>query len=398
MLLRRAESRREWRDALLHARALHDLQAGGAAETDPWLTQTLRRFEVALEAQGIASPPLAPPSAGARRALAEGRKALGAGDLPKARERLGLALRLAPGYVEAALALAALEAREGRTPDAVRAFRSALAADPIRFEALVGLAEILWDEPDRIAKLEGLALLDRAVALRPEALAQARLAATRWAEWGDAAAALDRLESFRSRASPQERSETDALRDSLLRRVRSGVARDPEVTVGTELPELTSPALEEWKIAQVYFRRGDAASLAAALDRLAEAERLDPGFARAPELAGTIHERRGEPALAEAAYQRSILADPIRAAPYERLALLLGRQPNRARDAEEMWRRAETTGSAESLFYLGSAALRQGRRSSGLGSIGVTCRSLPEECTPKKRRGRFRGSKRSARE
>jgi tetratricopeptide (TPR) repeat protein len=240
-----------------------------------------------------------------------------------------------------------------------------LATDPGRSEALVGLANLLWDEPDRSAKEEALAVTDRAVALRPDALSLLKTSALRWAEWGDAPKALARLDAYRRRATAEEKRTTDALREAVARRVDAllsgrAPAEEPEPA------QLSSPAVDEWKVAQAYLRRGDPASLAAALDHLREAEGLDPTFAPAPELAGAIHERRGDFSLAQAAYERAVSADPSRAATYERLASLLARQPGKEAEAGEAWRRAEQAGSSEALYHLAESASRNGRRAEAL--------------------------------
>ncbi len=370
ILARRAETRRQWRDAIAHYELLR-----AALVSDPrataWADEKIRRLEVEAEAQSISAPAVGQPPPEARLALAEGRRALAAGDLPKARERLTIAWKLSPGYVEAALALAALETRENRAPEAIRAYRDALAADPARLEALVGLANVLWDEPDRAAKEESLSLLDRAAAARPDALSLTKLAAIRWAEWGDAAKALNRIDAYRRRAGGEEKRATENLRETLARRVDAllsggGVPGAAEPSPSEAPPEGSSPAIDQWKIAQAYLRRADPESLASALEHLGQAERLDPAFARAPELAGAVHEKRGELVLAQAAYERAISADPSRAATYERLALLLDRQPGKAADAEEAWRRAEQAGSSEALFHLAETARGRGRRGEAL--------------------------------
>lgn len=360
LLARRAEERRDFRGAIGHYEDLREaLSISGPSPG--WLAERLRHLELEVEAQAISGPVSARPSPEARLALADARRLMERGELRNAREKLLLALRLAPGYTEAALALGALETRESRAPEAIRAYKTALAGDPGRLEALVALASLLWDEPDRAAKEESLALLDRASAARPDLTSLLRLSASRWAEWGDAARALRDLERFRARASREELAETEALHQSLKR--RAAESPFPGEEPGGELPELSSPTFAEWRKAQVYFRRGDPASLAAALESLARAERQDPSFARAPELAAAIHEKRGELRLAEDALARTILADPSRAAAHERLALLLMRQPGRAGDAEEAWRRAEEAGSQEALFHLASSAERAGKRS-----------------------------------
>jgi cytochrome c-type biogenesis protein CcmH/NrfG len=365
LLARRAEARRRWREAIAHYQALRAAAAADVRET-AWVEGKIRGLEVEIEAEAISVPVAAQPSPEARLALAEARRALSVGDLAKARERLTVARRLSHGYVEAALALAALETREGRAPEAIRAYREALSSDPGRFEALVGLANVLWDEPDRSAKEESLSLVERALASRPDAASLLKTSALRWAEWGDAAKALDRLDAYRRRASREEKRATEDLRETLARRVDAQLSGTPEATEEPEVSESSSPAIGQWKVAQAYFRRGDPASLAAALEHLEEAERLDPAFGRAPELAGAVHERRGELAPARAAYERAILADPSRVATFERLALLLERQPDKQAEAEEAWRRAEQAGSSEALFHLAGTALRAGRRGEAL--------------------------------
>ena len=362
LLARRAESRRAWREALVQYRALKSPAPDLSLAS--WADAQVRRLEVEEEAQAIPAPAAVPPPE-ARLALAEARRALASGDLPKARERVGIARRLAPGYPEAALVLAGLETREGRVPEAIRAYRETLAADSNRFEALVGLANLLWDEPDRSAKEEALALTDRAAALRPDSPSLLKTAALRWAEWGDAPTALSRLDAYRRRASPEEKRTTDALRETLARRVDAVLsgAVPPEEA---EAPGLSSPAVDEWKVAQAYVRRGDAASLAAALEHLREAERQDPTFAPAPELAGAVYEKQGDLSLAQKSYERAIAADPARAATYDRLAFLLARQPGKEAEAAEAWRRAEQAGSSEALFALAESAAREGRRGEAL--------------------------------
>ena len=362
LLARRAESRRAWREAIGHYEALRERTDAGMAS---WALARIRRLEIELEAEAISAPVAPPPSPEARLALADARRAIAAGDIAKARARLEVATQLSPGFVEALLALAALDVREGKTAEAVRAYREALGSDPARFEALVGLSNVLWEEPDRAAKEEALSVTDRALAARSDATELFKVAASRWAEWGDAAKALARLDAYRRRAGPQGKRETENLRETLARRV-DAILTGETATEEPDLPDLSSPAIDEWRLADAYIRRGDPASLSAALDHLREAERLDPSFARAPELAGTVYERMGEASMAQAAYERAIAADPTRAATYERLALLLARQPAKAAEAAEAWRRAEQAGSSEALFHLASSAMRSGRTGDAL--------------------------------
>jgi tetratricopeptide (TPR) repeat protein len=364
LLARRAESRRAWREAISHYQALRTSTPDSSLSS--WAQERIRRLEVETEALSIPAPAAAVPPPEARLALAEARRALAAGDLRSARERLTIARKLAPGYPEAALVLAALETREGRVPEAIQAYRETLSADPARFEAFVGLSNLLWDEPDRAAKEEALSLTDRALALRPDSASLRKTSAIRRADWGDAPKALAELDAYRRHASPEERAATESLRDSLARRVDALLSGETPVGEEPSLPELTSPAVDEWKVAQAYVRRADPESLASALEHLREAERIDPTFAPAPELAGSIFEMRGELSLAQKAYERAIAADAARAGTYERLAFLLARQPGREADAEKAWRRAEQAGSSEALHALAVFAERKGRRGEAL--------------------------------
>src|SRR5262249_23884097 len=259
--------------------------------------------------------------------------------------------------------LGILETRQRHPGQAIRAYRAAVRSEPDNFEALAGLANLLWAEPDRRAKEESLELLDRAYALRPDARSLLRISATRWGEWGDADRALERLDRYRQKASPRERSDTDDLRERFARKVR-GLSEETSATSAPppESAVIESPALEPWRKAQVYYQRGDAASLDAALALLDEADKRDPGFGRAPELAAAIHEKRQEWPAAEAAWRRAIRAEASRSSSYERLGLLLARDPRRSAEAQAVWRKADEAGSPEAVFYLAQAAWSAGDR------------------------------------
>jgi hypothetical protein len=82
----------------------------------------------------------------------------------------------------------------------------------------VPLAYLLWEHPDRASKAESLLLLDRAAAARPDLPSLRRRSAERWAEWGDPASALQRLDAWRAVVSEAERKQTDALRAELAGR------------------------------------------------------------------------------------------------------------------------------------------------------------------------------------
>jgi tetratricopeptide (TPR) repeat protein len=362
LLARRAEERRRWREAI----ALYDgLRRRLAAEGEmpPWITPKIRELELEVRAAAIAAPPAVPPVE-ARLAVADGRRALARGELGAARDKFLFALRLSPGYADALVALSAVETRAGRPDAAIRAARDALAAEPESVEAMNALAALLWAEPDRRAREEAVVLLDRAAARRPGEPQLLRAAAERYAELGDAPRALERLDRYLAKASPREREEVAPLRAALVRGVRRPAAT---AIAGETVPaEPASEAVDRWRKAQVLAESGDFESFAAALDLLAEAERLDPAFAQAPELAASIHRRRGEQAQAEAALRRAIAIDPSRPAPREDLARLYDEDPARRTDAARAWREAADAGSTEAVYELARTAEETGRSGDAL--------------------------------
>jgi len=351
LLARRDEARGDYASA----RGRYERFVKSLERTDEdtrWVGPRLKQLDVAARAASVAAPSASAPPPEARLALADGRSALARGDRKASREKFEQALRIAPGYTDAALALGALDAREGRTAEAIQMYRRALAAEPDRTEALVPLSQLLWDEPDRAAKEESLALLDRAAALRPDLKPLLRQSAERWAQWGDASEALKRLDAWRERVPIAERAETDHLRAELAQRGRAAAPAPTPAPVPAAAAAV-SPALDEWKQASVYAAQHDDER---ALERLAIAEKLDGSFAAAPELAADVHERRGDLAAAEAALRRSLAAAPGRSSAHEKLALLLSRDPKRGTEAAEEWTRAEQAGSSEAIFYLAKTA------------------------------------------
>lgn len=358
VLARQAEARGDRRDAILqYGHVLAAMQRRGRTAGE-WVGERIRRLDAEEEAKSVAvRPGFAPPSPDARAAFAEGKALLERRAAAGARNAFRRALRISPGYVEAALALGALEERAGRDPEAAAAFRTALAAEPDRFDAVLALANLLWNEPDRPAKEESLALLDRAIALRPSLRRLLRESAERWATWGDPARALERLDAWRSAAAPTERQATDALREKLA----ASLARPADRATALRVEEEVSPAAPAYRLARVYLRRGDDAASEKALRELDEAVRLDSAFVPAWELLATVRAQRGEAAGAEAALRKALELDPSRASVWERLALLLEAQDGRALEAKAAWEKAEEAGSREAVYALGRLASREGR-------------------------------------
>ena len=358
VLARQAEARGDRRGAILqYGHVLTALQRRGLSGAE-WVGETIRRLDAEEEARKLpARPGFAPPSAEARRAFADGKVGLRRGANAAAREAFRTALRLSPGYSEAALALGSVEERDGRTSEAAAAYRTALAADPDGFDALVALANLLWNEPDRAAKEESLALLDRAAALRPDLARLHRESANRWAAWGDPARALERLEAWWPLASPEERTSAAPFRERLRARLTRAGGPEPDALGSNP----ASPAVGAYRLAQVYAARPDERDWDAAERELLEAERLDPRFVPALELRAALRERRGDLAGAEGVLRRAVAVDPSRTPAWERLAELLAGQPRRAKDAEAAWEHAEQAGSREALYALARIASGRGQ-------------------------------------
>ncbi len=352
---RRAAERQRWAEAIRRYDELSRRLA--LPESADWIHRLVQQLEVEKEASAIL-PPSSGPSPEARLALADGKRDLAAGRWKEARESLRTAIDLSPGYVEALLALAGLEARTGRPKRAIALGREALGAEPERVETLTLLSNLLWEQPDRRAKEESLALLDRASSSRPDLRSLLKTSAARWADYGDAARAQERLDRFLARASARERADVEALRQSLANQLRAPSPSRAEPAPEAEEP--ASSAVDRWRKAQIYAARGDDASTAAALALLAEAEKLDPSFARAPELSAAIYERRSQWKDAEAALLRAVRADPSRTTTAESLARLIERDPTRQDESERAWSSAERAGSTEALFHLAQSAERAG--------------------------------------
>jgi tetratricopeptide (TPR) repeat protein len=241
VLARRDESRGDFPSAAARYRR-YVASLEGSGEDTRWVEPRVKVLELAARtgtgASSSADLPVSVAEPEARLALADGRAALARGDRNAAREKLGYAMRLDPRYADAAVAAAALDAQAGRTADAIREYRLALAADPERDEAAVPLANLLWEHPDRASKAESLLLLDRAAAARPDLPSLRRRSAERWAEWGDPGAALQRLDAWRSNASDAERRQTDALRGELASRASSSSSSS---STSSSAPPAVSP-------------------------------------------------------------------------------------------------------------------------------------------------------------
>jgi hypothetical protein len=112
LLGRRAEQRRRWREAITRYRELSQ-QLAARGEVAGWIAPRVRELEIEEQAEAIALPSRGlrrgAPRPGRRQARARGGRLRERAAFPRT------ALDAEPAYVEALLALAALESRAGRS-------------------------------------------------------------------------------------------------------------------------------------------------------------------------------------------------------------------------------------------------------------------------------------------
>jgi hypothetical protein len=101
VLARRDESRGDFAAAAARYRK-YEATLEGSGDDTRWVEPRVKLLELA--AQAAPAPSAAPE---ARLALADGRAALARGDVNAGREKLGYAVRLDPGYADAAMAASA---------------------------------------------------------------------------------------------------------------------------------------------------------------------------------------------------------------------------------------------------------------------------------------------------
>lgn len=259
----------------------------------------------------------------------------------------GLASAVAPGLNPKAIAdqrvtagrqaLAADLAE--RIPEALRAFRDALAADPTRLDALAGWVIALSSQPWEEISPEDLTAAH-------ELLAWAR---ERNPERPELVAAYARL----LLAVPGERNRAEALSvawkagalapndpDSRLALGLSRLHDDPEGAVRVLDAELDRPGFDRRLLtaaARARWAAGDVArALALAERRLA----LDPGHPAAMELQAEILLSGGDTASAKAVLQRYAAAQPASPRPPFLLARLAAQQEAKPAEARQLLGRA----------------------------------------------------------
>ena len=371
-----------------------------------------------LESAGAAAAP------DPRRGAAHG--ALGmlllAADYPEAAGRcLRAAARLAPGEFRWPYYLGHVSLRIGDLDEAVESFRGALRIAPGDLAALVWLAHALvdLDRPD-----EAESLLARAGAIHPDTQAllyqggRAALAAR------DYAAAVDRLEAA-LRLNPAATvvhyplamawrglGDLDRARDHLARSgartagraAAGGAVHFPDPLMASVHTMLRSPwshrdlglqAAErgDWPEAVRQFAQGvemapenpvmrlnlgaaliRAGDAPAALVHLEAAVRLDPGFAAAHFLVGTLLERSGRDEEAIARYAAAAAGDGPAAA-----RLRLGDALRRTGRYEAALSHYGEIQGAQARFGEVMALVRLGRHAEALQRLGAARERYPEE-------------------
>ncbi len=358
-LARRDESRGSFASAAARYRQYLRILAGSAEDTR-WVGPRLKQLDLAALEVSTRKSREGGAAAEAVLAFVDAKAALSRGDGKAAREKLGFALRLDAGYADAEVAAASLDAREGRTADAAREYRLALAVEPQRVDAMVPLSNLLWERPDRADKAESLLLLDRAAAARPDLPTLKRRSAERWAEWGDPRAALERLDAWRAGASSSEKKETDRLREDLAARA----PRAPEAPA-TAVPESASA---------VERPSPSPRAIAALPDPIAEAPR-----AARPEAAGGAPSRLASRGYWTWGAGAAVLAAIAAAAAYRRRsARSLPAAPAATStrvEADEMLRILESVASERQLAAPPLAI----KGFPGEGTTGWTIRMAPED-------------------
>ena len=335
VLARQAEARGDRRDAMLqYGHVLAAMQTARPRRPADWIGERIRRLDAEEEAKGVPArarasrrprPRRAPPSRRARRCSRAARP-------PARATRSGARSGSRPGTSRP-------RSRSGRSRSAKGARRRGRGGVPDGARGRPGpastrvlaLANLLWNEPDRPAKEESLALLDRAIALRPELPRLLREAADRWAAWGDPARALERLDAWRASATPAGRQATDPLREKLVASLarpagRAAGARGLRRVLarGAAVPARAGVPAPRRRV------RGRAGARASSTRPCASIPRsCRPGSCSRP-----CASRRGDAAGAEAALTKALEVDPSRASSWERLAALLEPPagPERRRD------------------------------------------------------------------
>jgi putative PEP-CTERM system TPR-repeat lipoprotein len=205
-------------------------------------------------------------------------------DFPKARESYAKASALDPNYVTAALNLARLDLRDGKTAEARAAYEAILEKHPDQPVALVALAKMASDEG---RAQEGVALLERAREKNPRAVQPRLILANYQLRRGNAGEALD-LAREAYEISPQ-------LPAAALLLGRAQIANgqpDEAISTLSELAERYPDSVDtHMQLALAYGQKRDVESTRRALNRVLE---LSPGHPLATLGLGNLALRTGK--------------------------------------------------------------------------------------------------------
>jgi len=205
-------------------------------------------------------------------------------DFPKARESYAKATALDPNYVTAALNLARLDLRDGKTAEARAAYEAVLEKHPDQAVALVALAKMASDEG---RAQEGVALLERAREKNPRAVQPRLILANYQLRRGNAGEALA-LAGEAYEIAPQ--LPAAAL---LLGRAQIANGRpDEAISTLSELAERYPDSVDtHMQLALAYGQKRDVESTRRALARVLE---LSPGHPLATLGMGNLALRTGK--------------------------------------------------------------------------------------------------------
>ncbi len=321
---------------------------GATAQAE--IAALVERFALEDEARVLAAVGARPLTAGERSALADAQRALGQGAADAALTLLQPIADANPGAPEVWAALADAHEALGDVAAAETALGIAEALQPFEWRYPARLAEILAANYGGRYDAEAAAAARRA-AERPGAPATAWLRAAELArQAGRPADAIDALERY-------------GPADSTAREWLAGWTRErppPPVLPGRaeRPPDVPAAAWDATWLAIVMHRHAghDHTRLRAALDTLAEARSLAPGFVRAIEAEAAIRLDLGEVDDAVGLYSRSLEHSPGRPEPMLILADL-ERRRGRADIADTWLQRAADAGSGEALLAIGERQL-----------------------------------------
>lgn len=333
-------------------RYLRDWPEGALADE---VRGRLDRMAVEAAARELAVGPSQPLTAEQRATVERARRRAAAGQGEAALEELRALIQQAPQAAEAWGALGDVHAGQDRVEEAERAYARAasLAPEEAAWPARLGLLLARRYAGRRHAEADEL--LSRALALRPAwSELRLRLGEVR-RERGDVAGAIRAFEEVLE-AAPDgaEAAQARAALADLRRAVPPPAQSPPRLEPPPGLPEA---ALERYRIARVYFDKGQLApcreELRAALDQA-------PDWPAALNLLAALDMLEGREESALRTWQRSLEVEP--AQPLVRLNLGQRlRAAGRDEEARALLQQAAEGGAEDAWYLLGEMAWQEGR-------------------------------------